>query len=115
MGEKGKVLQILVNLIRNAKHATQESDRSNAKVITLRIEQTAPHRVRLIVQDNGVGIPPENIPKLFNHGFTTRTNGHGFGLHSSLNVAREMKATLTAHSEGLGTGATFTLELPAAP
>jgi PAS domain S-box-containing protein len=114
MGEKGKVLQILVNLIRNAKHATEESGRSDSKVITLKIEQAAPDRVRLIVQDNGVGIPPENIAKLFNHGFTTRTNGHGFGLHSSLNVAREMKASLTAHSDGLGTGATFTLELPAA-
>jgi PAS domain S-box-containing protein len=114
LGEKGKVLQILVNLIRNAKHATQESGRSNAKVITLKIEQGAPDRVRLIVQDNGVGIPPENMAKLFNHGFTTRSNGHGFGLHSSLNVAREMKATLTAHSDGAGTGATFTLELPAA-
>jgi PAS domain S-box-containing protein len=114
MAEKGKVLQILVNLIRNAKYATEERG-ADEKVITLKIEQAGLGRVRLIVQDNGIGIPPENVGKLFHHGFTTRANGHGFGLHSSLNAAREMKGTLTAQSDGAGTGATFTLELPAVP
>jgi signal transduction histidine kinase len=108
------VLQILVNLIRNAKYAADEG-RTTDKLVTLRIEPGAPGRVRLIVQDNGVGIPADNLPKLFAHGFTTRTTGHGFGLHSSLSVAREMHGTLSAHSDGEGLGATFTLELPVAP
>lgn len=129
LAEKAKVLQILVNLIRNAKYAADEG-RSAEKVITLRIESVGSERgacspageeasatierVRLIVQDNGIGIPKENLPKIFTHGFTTRADGHGFGLHSSVAVAKEMNGTLTVQSEGIGQGATFTLELPVA-
>lgn len=115
LGEKAKILQILVNLIRNAKYACDETGRSD-KVLTLRIAPApAGGRTRLIVQDNGVGIAPENLTRIFGHGFTTRSNGHGFGLHSSANAAREMKGTLSVHSDGPGKGATFTLELPPAP
>jgi PAS domain S-box-containing protein len=115
LGEKAKVLQILVNLIRNAKYACDETDRPD-KVVTLRIAPaTTSGRVQMIVQDNGVGIPAENLTRIFGHGFTTRPNGHGFGLHSAANAAREMKGTLTVQSAGRGQGATFTLELPVAP
>ena len=112
LAEKAKVLQILVNLIRNAKYAADDGGRQD-KAITLRIEATPEGRVRLIVADNGVGIPQENLTRIFAHGFTTRVGGHGFGLHSSANAAKEMKGSLTVHSEGLGKGAAFTLELPA--
>jgi signal transduction histidine kinase len=114
LAEKAKVLQILVNLIRNAKYAADDGGRDD-KLVTLRIEPGDEGRVRLIVLDNGVGIPAENLTRIFGHGFTTRVGGHGFGLHSSANAAREMKGSLTVHSDGLGTGAAFTLELPAAP
>ena len=114
LAEKAKVLQILVNLIRNAKYACDEGGTAD-KAITLRIEPGEPGRVRLIVQDNGVGIPRENLTRIFGHGFTTRATGHGFGLHSSANAATEMKGSLTALSDGPGTGATFILDLPAAP
>jgi PAS domain S-box-containing protein len=115
LGEKAKVLQILVNLIRNAKHACDESGHAE-KRITLRIESGAtPDRVRLTVEDNGIGIPAENLTRIFGHGFTTRANGHGFGLHSSANSAREMKGSLSVHSDGPGRGACFTLEVPIAP
>ena len=112
LGEKAKVLQILVNLIRNAKYACDEGG-SVDKVITLRIEPGEAGRVRLIVQDNGAGILKENLTRIFGHGFTTRATGHGFGLHSSANAAIEMKGSLTVHSDGPGTGATFTIDLPA--
>ncbi|MGH7956308.1 MAG: PAS domain-containing protein [Opitutaceae bacterium] len=111
LGAKSKVLQILVNLIRNAKYATDEGS-AGKKVITLRVEPGRAGCVNLVVEDSGIGIPPGNLDKIFNHGFTTRSNGHGFGLHSSLNAAQEMKGHLTVHSDGLGNGATFTLELP---
>ena len=62
--------------------------------------------------DNGVGILPENLTRIFSHGFTTRKHGHGFGLHSGANAAKEMGGKLTAHSEGPGKGAIFILELP---
>lgn len=114
LGEQAKVLQILVNLIRNAKYACDDSGKAE-KLITLRTQAVGADRVQMIVQDNGVGIPAENLTKIFQHGFTTRAKGHGFGLHSAANAAREMKGTLTVMSNGAGTGACFTLDLPVAP
>ena len=64
------------------------------------------------ISDNGIGIAPENFPRIFSYGFTTRKTGHGFGLHSGASAAREMGGELTARSEGAGQGATFVLELP---
>jgi PAS domain S-box-containing protein len=108
--EKHKVLQILVNLVRNAKHALADSGRSDKRLV-IRI-QREDSRILVSVTDNGIGIPPENLTRIFAHGFTTKPNGHGFGLHSGVLAAQEMGGRLMAHSEGLGTGATFTLELP---
>jgi len=110
--EKHKVLQILVNLIRNAKHACDESGRKD-KQVTVRIAKGG-GRITVSVTDNGVGIPPENMTRIFNHGFTTRKDGHGFGLHSGALAAKEMGGSLSVTSDGLGHGATFTLELPVA-
>ncbi|HEY0340922.1 MAG TPA: ATP-binding protein, partial [Steroidobacteraceae bacterium] len=104
--DKHKVLQILVNLVRNAKHACEESQVTERR-ITLKVD-SAGERVYIRVADNGVGIPPENLTRIFNHGFTTRASGHGFGLHSGALAARELGGTLTVHSEGVGRGATFT-------
>ena len=112
--EKHKVLQILVNLIRNAKYACDEAE-SAAKRVTIRTVLSAPERIQIQVIDNGVGIPPENMLRIFNHGFTTRKEGHGFGLHSSANAAKELGGSLTAQSAGPGQGATFILELPIKP
>jgi PAS domain S-box-containing protein len=111
--DKHKVLQILVNLVRNAKYACDESGRTD-KLITLRVE-TAENGVRISVVDNGVGIRPENMGRIFNHGFTTRKSGHGFGLHSGALAAQELGGSLRAESEGPGRGAAFILELPFVP
>jgi PAS domain S-box-containing protein len=109
--ERHKVLQILVNLIRNAKYACDANPREGRRVIVrLSVDD---HFVRIAVIDNGIGIPAENLTRIFSHGFTTRKDGHGFGLHSGALAARELDGTLTAHSEGVGRGATFVLELPA--
>lgn len=64
------------------------------------------------VTDNGMGILPEDLTNIFQHGFTTRKSGHGFGLHSGALAARELAGNLTVHSDGPGNGATFTLDLP---
>lgn len=108
--ERHKVMQILVNLIRNAKYACDDGGRTD-KTITIRLVQEGDW-VRLSVIDNGIGIPPENLTRLFAHGFTTRKDGHGFGLHSGALTAKELGGSLVAHSDGLGTGATFTINLP---
>ena len=108
--EKHKVLQILVNLVRNAKQSCEVSGRREKK-LGLHTTRDNDH-VRIAVSDNGVGIPPENLARIFSHGFTTKKDGHGFGLHSCALAAAEMGGTLTTHSDGIGRGATFTLELP---
>jgi signal transduction histidine kinase/HAMP domain-containing protein len=111
--DRHKVLQVLVNLIRNAKYACGETGGEN-KRMTLQL-RNAGGRVRIAVIDNGVGIPAANMTRIFNHGFTTRKEGHGFGLHSGALAAKELGGELTAESAGAGAGATFTLVLPLQP
>jgi signal transduction histidine kinase len=114
LADKHKILQILVNLIRNAKYAVSEADCPD-KLLTLRLAPGADNQVCIQVNDNGVGIPPENLTRIFSHGFTTRRGGHGFGLHSSALAAHDLGGALSVHSDGLGKGATFTLVLPLQP
>jgi signal transduction histidine kinase len=99
--DKHKVLQILVNLLGNAKHAVCSNPEGKLS-ITVRIRVVDSDQVAIDVQDTGVGIDPNNIIKIFQYGFTTKKEGHGFGLHSSANAARAMRGSLTAASEGLG-------------
>jgi PAS domain S-box-containing protein len=109
--DRHKVLQILINLIRNAKYALDEVERTD-KTITISIFAVNKRAVRIVVADNGIGIAPENLKRVFAHGFTTREEGHGFGLHSGANAAHSMGGSLSVASAGPGRGATFTLELP---
>ncbi len=109
--DRHKVLQILINLLRNAKNALDDAGRID-KRIAITIAPSGADRVRIDVTDNGVGISPENLTRIFGHGFTTKASGHGFGLHSGANAAREIGGDLSVQSAGLGKGATFTLELP---
>ena len=109
--DKHKTLQILINLIRNAKYALHEKGGEDP-TLTLRLRMTPGHLAQIEVADNGIGISPENMSKLFRHGFTTKRTGHGFGLHGSALAIREMGGSLKATSDGPGLGATFTVELP---
>ena len=111
--DRHKVLQILINLIRNAKYSL-DAGHGPSKRLVVRVETTSPETVAIRVRDNGVGIAPESLTRIFSHGFSTKKDGHGFGLHSGANAAKEMGGRLTGHSEGLGRGAEFTLELPVA-
>jgi ligand-binding sensor domain-containing protein/signal transduction histidine kinase len=109
--DKHKVLQILINLLQNAKRACSQSTQKHRRV-TVRVQRSGGNSIRMEVADNGVGIPPENLTRIFAHGFTTQADGHGFGLHSGALAAKQLGGTLTARSEGSGKGATFVLELP---
>lgn len=108
--DRHKLVQVLVNLLKNARESVAEARREPG-LVRVRIASTG-GRVRIEVHDDGLGISPENLAKLFRHGFTTKPDGHGFGLHSCANAAREMGGTLQAESEGSGRGAAFILELP---
>ena len=111
--DRHKVLQIMINLLRNAKYALDDSKRLD-KRMTISIFAPNEQRAHIVVADNGIGISPENLTRVFGHGFTTREEGHGFGLHSGALAARAMGGSLSVTSAGIGQGATFTLELPIA-
>ncbi|ACB74111.1 ATP-binding protein [Opitutus terrae] len=111
--DRHKVLQILVNLLKNAKDALQVI-KPGERQIRVKVAAVRDDRIALSVEDNGPGIAPENLTKIFQHGFTTKPSGHGYGLHASVLAAREMGGDLTAESPGAGLGATFTLTLPVA-
>ena len=109
--EKHKVIQILINLVSNAKDALKEADREQRRLVVRTGYRAG--RIWVRVSDNGVGIAKENLTRIFAHGFTTKREGHGFGLHASALAAKEMGGELGVESDGVGMGATFWLELPA--
>jgi signal transduction histidine kinase len=108
--DRRQVMQILVNLISNAKHALEErkGGEREIKVAIAKVDGG----VRIEVRDTGVGISSENLSKIFNPGFTTKKKGHGFGLHNCANAAQQMDGSLTAYSDGPGKGASFVLRMP---
>ena len=109
--DKHQIIQILLNLLRNSKEALKEGG-SEERRIRISIRRLGQSRISLAVADAGVGLSPENLTRIFGHGFTTKADGHGFGLHSCALAAKQMGGSLRAESRGLGCGATFTLELP---
>ncbi len=111
--DKHRVLQVLVNILRNATHAMSETDDADRRV-TIAIRQNGEHMAEIGIRDCGVGIAPDNLTRIFSHGFTTRKGGHGFGLHSAALATQQLGGCLRAESAGLGRGATFLLELPLA-
>jgi signal transduction histidine kinase len=111
--DKQKLLQVLVNIVTNAKQAVMAS-RSPDRCITFRVrcKPTDPQRLLFEIEDTGVGIPAEHLPRIFQHGFTTKQGGNGFGLHSAALIAKELGGSLVASSAGVDRGAVFTLDLP---
>ncbi len=109
--DRHRLVQILVNLLSNARHAVCASE-SVEKIITVGLRKIGTNTIQIDVIDTGIGIEEENLASVFAYGFTTREDGHGIGLHSSALAAQELGGTLTAHSEGLGKGTMFRLELP---
>jgi signal transduction histidine kinase len=108
--DRHKLLQIVINLFSNARHALQDHDATPHRLtVCARVTEAA---LTISVADTGVGIPADNLERIFQHGFTTKPGGHGFGLHASAIAARELGGSLSVTSEGPGHGATFTLELP---
>ena len=111
LGDKHRMLLILINLISNAKYAMSNLD-EQSRTLTIRARVLEGRTLRIQVQDQGEGIAAENLERIFAHGFTTRKEGHGFGLHSCALAAMEMDGQLSVHSDGPGLGATFTLDIP---
>ena len=111
--DRHKLLEILVNLLQNARQAMASAGTRDRRIVLRTVDLG--ERVRIEVCDNGPGIAAEDLVRIFNLGFTTRPDGHGVGLHSSANAAKEMAGVLSVQSAGQGRGATFVLELPKQP
>lgn len=109
--DRGRALDVLTNYLSNAAQSLAAAPRADKRIV-IRACRNVAGKLAIDVVDNGLGIPPEHQKKLFTYGFTTRAGGHGFGLASSVLAARAMGGSATARSDGPGTGATFTLELP---
>lgn len=109
--DRHKVLQILTNLISNAIYALSKSNRDD-RILKICVKEPKSGFIQIDVCDNGIGIPKENLTRIFEHGFTTKKTGHGFGLHSTALSANELNGSIKAHSDGPGKGAVFTVELP---
>jgi C4-dicarboxylate-specific signal transduction histidine kinase len=109
--DKVKLLQIIVNLLRNAKDSLLASS-SSPKILTITTGALDNKMIYVRVEDNGLGISQQNMTRIFSYGFTTKHDGHGFGLHSSAISANEMGGSISVLSDGLGKGAAFILKLP---
>ena len=109
--DRRKVLQILINFISNAKHALLNAPEDRRRlVIATRVDEDGMLALDFI--DNGKGIAEENMPRLFEHGFSTKSGGHGFGLHSAALAADQLGGRIDVASDGEGQGARFSLCLP---
>ena len=110
--DRHKLIQILGNLLSNARHALK-ARAEGPRQMWLRIRRQEPGSIAIEVQDSGVGIEQGVLHRLFEFGFTTKKDGHGFGLHTSAILAKELAGELAAFSDGPGQGARFVLRLPA--
>jgi C4-dicarboxylate-specific signal transduction histidine kinase len=110
---KYKLVQVLINLVKNAVESMKGNDFHNrTKELKIETGHINDGKDFIRVIDNGCGIPPENLIKIFNHGFTTKEKGHGFGLHASANAMTEMGGSITVESDGENKGAVFMVKLP---
>lgn len=109
MGHIGRLEQVLINLINNARDAGARSIGVSAQ----RIERTGESRVRIVVDDSGPGIPDDVLPRLFNAFVTTKPRGEGTGLGLRIckRIVEEMGGTISARNRPEG-GARFEILLP---
>ncbi len=110
--DRSQLLEILVNLITNAMDAVEMVNDEREGLIRIVTDPIGKDAIRIRVTDNGIGITQQRLESIFQHGFTTKPDGHGFGLHASALAAKQMGGSLAASSDGPDKGATFALTLP---
>lgn len=111
--DQHQLLQILVNLLRNAKQAMQQQGQEHHELrLRVNCHNNEKTSVVLTIQDSGIGIAPEHLSKMFTRGFTTKQDGNGIGLHSSIVAIQNMGGSMLVHSDGVGKGAVLTLTFP---
>jgi signal transduction histidine kinase len=109
--DRHKVREILIILLANGRDAVGANDVGDRRIV-VHARRGDGDALEIAIEDNGCGIAPHNLNRIFGLGFTTKAGGRGLGLHYSACAAREIKGNLTAHSLGPGKGASFVLTLP---
>ncbi len=115
-GDPSQLQQVLLNLFNNAMDAVVERHGAHGGEITIESGPTDNHKVKIQVKDNGSGISPQNLNKIFTPFFTTKPVGKGTGLGLSVcyGIIDNLGGIIHVSSEK-GHGTTFTIILPAAP
>lgn len=108
--DRYKLLQIMVNFISNACDAMAANESAEWR-LAIRARVVG-GQLEISVEDSGVGVPADLLPRIWEFGFTTKTHGHGFGLHNSALAAQQLGGTITADSAGAGQGACFSVKIP---
>ena len=109
--QKVKLTHILINLFKNSIEAMSEVPEAS-RILTLELTQNKHHQPVVMIRDRGHGIDPANVNKIFDHGFTTKQRGHGFGLNYCYKAMKEIGGTISAQSDGIGKGTAFMLTFP---
>jgi signal transduction histidine kinase len=110
LGDRVQLQQVILNLLRNASDAMSGVE-DRPRQLLIRTEREADDRVRLIVQDAGVGFDPQAVHKLFQPFYTTKNDGMGMGLSVSRSIIEGHQGRLWA-TLNEGPGATFAFSIP---
>lgn len=107
------IRQVLANVLHNAVDATQKSGQLAKIDVRLAMSSVRPGFTRITVTDNGEGIAPEMLKRLFQRGASTRHGKvGGLGLHWCANAIKILGGTINVESEGVGKGASVEIEIP---
>jgi signal transduction histidine kinase len=106
--DRSKLQQVLVNLVNNAFQAVDDGC-----LLDIEVSPEASDKIRIIISDNGCGMPEENLPKIFEPFFTTKdgNKGTGLGLAITYGLVKKLHGDITVKSK-INEGTTFTITLP---
>jgi signal transduction histidine kinase len=111
LGDETLLGRALLNVVQNAVEALETV--APPRRLAVAVRRAADEEIAVEVRDNGPGIPPENLPKIFIPFFTTRSRGHGIGLALTQKIVLSHGGRIAA--ENASPGAVFRCVLPAAP
>ncbi len=108
---RSKIIHVFVNLIKNSIEAFDNRESKEPLVIDVSCVDSPEYYV-FTIKDNGAGIDEEHLNHIFNHGFTTKSKGFGFGLHSCATTIQEIRGKILAESAGKGMGSSIIIHFP---
>tara|TARA_B100001115_G_scaffold178144_1_gene167289 strand:- start:1607 stop:2878 length:1272 start_codon:yes stop_codon:yes gene_type:complete len=109
-GDRTKLIQVFINLIKNALDAIDDAGGEDHR-LSIDLKEIGDH-LEVTIQDSGIGFEPNQTDKLFERGFTTKTQGSGIGMATSRAIIESHSGTLSILSDGPGKGATVQVTIP---